>query len=128
MDILSNKLNMDPYCLPLAESLILEPNGNVLLEFVRLIRDAGEEAFGLQHTVRNDRRAIKVWYSFFINYIHQLLKDINAILRFLSATDAVIPFIETIYDELQGAYTNLFPQLELLMREEQQGRLCLALD
>ncbi|MBW0564384.1 hypothetical protein O181_104099 [Austropuccinia psidii MF-1] len=128
MEILSTKLNMDPYRLPSAESLMLEPDGNVLLEFVRLIRDAGEEAFGLRHTVRNDRRAIKAWYPFAINYIHQLLKYINAILRFLSATDAVITFIETIYDELRGAYTNLRPQLELLMCEQQQGRSCLALD
>ncbi|MBW0494363.1 hypothetical protein O181_034078 [Austropuccinia psidii MF-1] len=128
MDILSNKLNMDPYCLPLADSLVLKPNGNVLLEFVRLIRDAGEEAFGLRHTVRNDHIAIKAWYPFTINYRKQLLEYINAILTFLSTTDAVIHSIETIYNELRGAYTNLCPQLELLMREEQQGRSCLALD
>ncbi|MBW0556650.1 hypothetical protein O181_096365 [Austropuccinia psidii MF-1] len=128
MEILSNRLNMDPYRLPPAESLMLEADGNVLLEFVRLIRDAGEEAFALRHTVRNDRRAIKAWYPFAINYIHQLLEYINAILRFLSATDAVIRHIETIYDELRGAFTNLGPQLELLMREEQLGRSTLALD
>ncbi|MBW0579351.1 hypothetical protein O181_119066 [Austropuccinia psidii MF-1] len=128
MEILSNKLNMDPYCLPSAESLMLKPDGNVLLEFVRLIRDAGEEAFGLRHTVRNDCRAIKAWYPFAINYIHQLLEFINAILRFLLATEAVIAFIETTYDELRCTYTHLRPQLELLMREEQQGRSCLALD
>ncbi|MBW0522722.1 hypothetical protein O181_062437 [Austropuccinia psidii MF-1] len=128
MDILSNRLNMDSYRLPPAESLLLEPDGNVLLEFVQLIRDAGEEAFGLRHTVRNDHLAIKAWYPFAINYIEQLLEYINAILKFLSASDTVITSIETIYDKLRGAYTNLCPQIELLMHEQQVGRSCRALD
>ncbi|MBW0564334.1 hypothetical protein O181_104049 [Austropuccinia psidii MF-1] len=127
MEILSNKLNMDPYRLPLAHSLVLEPDGNVLLESVRLIRDAGEEAFGLRHTVRNDHIAIKAWYPFAINYITQLLEYIDMILTLLLTTDAVMDSIETIYNELRGAYTNLHPQLELVMHEEQQGRSCLAL-
>ncbi|MBW0553723.1 hypothetical protein O181_093438 [Austropuccinia psidii MF-1] len=109
METLSNRLNNDPYRLPLAHSLALEPDGKVLLEFVGLIRDAGEEAFGLRHTVRNDRIAIKAWYPFAINYVTQLLEYIDAILRFLLTTDAVIDSIETIYNELLGAYTILRP-------------------
>ncbi|MBW0525385.1 hypothetical protein O181_065100 [Austropuccinia psidii MF-1] len=128
MDILSIKLNREPYRLPSADSLVLEPDGNVLLKFVQLIRDAGEEAFGLRHTVGNDRRAIKAWYPFAINYIEQLLEYINAILTFLSTTDAAISLIDDIYDKLRGAYTNLRPELELLILEERRGRSCLALD